>query len=69
MAHASFSKAKECSSIGGFIVGRGVEVIIHLQFGDDTTRWEEVVVLKRTLWCIELSSGLKINLDNGHGLL
>ena len=33
---ALFSKAKDCSFTEGFEVGRGVEVITHLQFADDT---------------------------------
>ena len=65
---ALLSKAKECGILEGFAVGRMVEAITHLQFADDTilfssTRWEEVVVLKRILRYFELCSGLKINLS------
>lgn len=65
---ALLSKAKECGILEGFEFGKGVEAITHLQFANDTilfssTRWEEVVVLKRILRCFELYSSLKINLS------
>lgn len=45
-------------------MGRGIKAITHLQFLDDTVLlssagWVEVVVLKRTLRCFELSLGLQ----------
>ena len=61
-------KAKDIELIGDFEVGRGSEAITHLQFADDTilfssSRWEEIVVLKKILRCFELASGLKNNLQ------
>lgn len=46
-------------------MGSSLEGINHLQFVDDTillssSRWENVVVMKRILRCYELVSGLKI---------
>lgn len=50
------TKAKQCGIIDGFVAGSGLEAITHLQFADDTilfssTRWEEMVVLKRVFRC------------------
>ena len=61
-------KDKDCELWEGFEVGKGKEVIIHIQFVDDTFffylhRWEEDVVLKRVLSCFGLTFGLKINLS------
>ena len=63
-----FSKAKDCGLTEGFEVGGGAEIITHLQFADDTiifssSRWEEIVVLKRILRCFELSFELRMNLS------
>ena len=65
---ALLSKAKECGILEGFEVSGEVEAITRLQFADDTilfnsTRWEEVVALKRILRHFELCLGLKINLS------
>lgn len=62
------SKAKACGFIGGFEVGKGVEAITHLQFANDTilfrsSRWDEVVALKRILRCFELCLVLSVNLS------
>eukprot|EP00268_Persea_americana_P059167 TRINITY_DN7235_c1_g2_i2.p1 TRINITY_DN7235_c1_g2~~TRINITY_DN7235_c1_g2_i2.p1 ORF type:complete len:142 (+),score=22.66 TRINITY_DN7235_c1_g2_i2:1426-1851(+) len=65
---ALFRKAKEGGFIRGFEVGRGEEAINHLQFANDTipfssSKWDEVVVLRRILRCFKLEFGLKINIS------
>lgn len=65
--NAFLFKAKDRGLIGGFEVDRGEEAIAYLQFANNTiifssSRWEDVVVLKRILTCFELVFGLKINL-------
>lgn len=62
-----FKRHKKGSSVKGFEVGRGTEVITQLQFADDTilsswSRRDEDLVLKGILRYFELASGLKINL-------
>lgn len=59
-------KVKVIDIICGFEVGRSREIIIHLQFTDDTILFvpnsgKEIVVLKRILRCFELYLGLKVH--------
>lgn len=65
---ALLSKAKESNLIRGFEAGHHGEAITHLEFVDDTilfssSRWEEIVALKRILSCFQLVSVLKVNLS------
>ena len=60
-------KAKDKGLISRFEACNGGDVT-HLQFADDTiffssSRWEEIVALKRILRCLQIVSGLKINLS------
>lgn len=59
-------RAKEKGLIRGASIGHHELKISHLQFADDTiifceANWDEIRVLKRTLRCFEVMSGLKIN--------
>lgn len=69
MAHISFSKAIKKAVVLGALKWGEVWKSLSIFNLEMILLGGEVVVLKRTLWCIKLSSGLKINLDNGHGLL
>lgn len=67
---ALLDKAKHCGFIDGFAARSTLEAITHLQFTDDTiifnsSRYEEVVVLRRILRSFELGFGLKINVGKG----
>ncbi|XXG77619.1 hypothetical protein AAC387_Pa08g1737 [Persea americana] len=61
-------KEKDVGLIGGFEMGWSCEIIMHLQFIDDTilfssSRRDEILALRRILRCFQLVSSLKINIS------